>query len=107
MLSGENVPGKLTSDAILRRLSASKARTRSLGVMRIALFGSYARGDQRRGSDLDILVEFRKGMKTFDNYMDLKFFLEKMFGRKVDLVVKEAVKPALRRSILGGAIYAA
>ena len=98
---------KLTREAILRRLSASKERTRSLGVKRIALFGSFAREEQRRGSDLDILVEFRKGWKTFDNYMDLKFYLEETFGRGIDLVLKEAIKPDLRRSILDGAIYAA
>ena len=101
------MPGKLTRDIIMRRLSASKGNFRSLGVKRIALFGSFARGDQRKDSDVDVLVEFRKGMKTFDGYMDLKFFLEEIFGRNVDLVLKEAIKPGLKRDILDGAIYAA
>jgi predicted nucleotidyltransferase len=104
---GEKVPGKLTRDIILKQLSASKGDFRSMGVKRIALFGSFARGDPRKDSDVDVLVEFRKGMKTFDGYMDLKFFLEEMFGRNVDLVLKDAIKPGLKRSILDGAVYAA
>jgi len=55
-------------------------------VMRIGLFGSYAMNKQTDKSDIDILVEFEKGKKTFDNYMNLKFFLEALFKCKVDLV---------------------
>ena len=97
----------LSKDDVLKSLSASKRRFRALGVRRIGLFGSFARGEQRKGSDLDILVEFERGKKSFDNYMDLKFLLEDLFGRDVDLVVKEAIRPALRNSILEGAVYAA
>ena len=48
------------------------------------------RGEQKEKSDIDILVEFEKGKKTFDNYMDLKFFLEEIFGVEVDLITIEA-----------------
>jgi len=91
----------------LRRIKSNSDRIRAFGVKRVALFGSYARDENSSSSDVDILVEFEKGQKTFDNYMDLKFFLESMFGRKVDLVVREAIKPALERSIMDGAVYAA
>uniref|UniRef100_A0A832I953 Nucleotidyltransferase n=1 Tax=Pseudothermotoga hypogea TaxID=57487 RepID=A0A832I953_9THEM len=70
------------------------------GVEEIALFGSYARGEETFESDIDILVEFRKGCKTFDNYMDLKFYLEELFKKPVDLVIKSAIKPRLKRYIL-------
>ena len=50
-----------------------------------SLFGSYARGDQKASSDIDILVEFDK--PTFRNFMDLSFYLEDLFGREVDLVM--------------------
>lgn len=76
------------------------------GVSRIGVFGSFARGEGKRVSDVDVLVEFREGRKTFDNYMDLKFFLEGLFGRKVDLVTVQALKPQLKETILHEVIYA-
>jgi len=76
------------------------------GVARIGIFGSYARGEEKPESDVDVLVEFRNGEKTFDHYMGLKFFLEDLFGRKVDLVMKEAIKPRLREPILSEVVYA-
>ncbi len=56
---------------------------------------------------MDLLVEFEKDKITFDNYMDLKFFLEYLFKRKVDLVMHEAIKPDLKPYILGSVKYAA
>ena len=110
--AGEYCLGKLMLSPIsreeaLRRINANADRIRALGAKRVALFGSVARGEHGTGSDVDILVEFERGKKTFDNYMDLKIFLEGLFGRKVDLVLKDAIKPALRDSILEGAVYAA
>jgi len=61
------------------------------------LFGSYLKGEAKESSDIDVLVEFEKGKKTFDNYMELKFFLEDLFKRKVDPVIDESVKPELRK----------
>lgn len=45
-------------------------------------------------------------MKTFDNFMNLKFYLEDLFGRKVDLVTKSALKPRMRDVVLKEVIYA-
>ena len=95
----------LGGEEILKRIEKNMARVRSFGVQRIGLFGSYLRGEQGPESDIDILVEFREGMKTFDNYMELKFFLEELLGCKVDLVIKEAVKPRMRPYILKGVRY--
>jgi len=75
-------------------------------VKRIGLFGSYIRNEQKDRSDIDILVEFEKNQKTFDNYMDLKFFLEDLFKSKVDLVVVEAIKPDLKPYIMRSVRYA-
>ncbi len=57
-------------------------------------------------SDIDVLVEFNKLEKSFDNYMELKFYLEKLFHRRVDLVIREALKPRIRQHILKEVIYA-
>ena len=76
------------------------------GVEKIGIFGSFARKEERPDSDVDILVEFRPGEKTFDNYMNCKFYLEDLFGRKVDLVTNAALKPLIRDPILQEVIYA-
>jgi predicted nucleotidyltransferase len=75
------------------------------GVKEIGIFGSYARSEQEEQSDIDILVEFKNGYKTFDNYMDLKDFLEDLLGMGVDLVVKTALKPRLKEVILQEVVY--
>ncbi len=64
----------LTSEVILKKIRENMDVIRGYGVKRIGLFGSYVRGEQGLESDVDILVEFESGMKTFDNYMGLKFF---------------------------------
>jgi len=76
------------------------------GVAQIGIFGSFIRGEERPDSDVDVLVAFRKGEKTFDNYMDCKFYLEDLFGRKVDLVMREAIKKRLKKPILSEVVYA-
>jgi uncharacterized protein len=76
------------------------------GVRRIGIFGSFARGEEREDSDLDVLVVFEEGQKTFDNYMDLKFYLEDLFGREVDLVTERALKPQLKDIIMKEVVYA-
>ncbi len=94
----------LTRDDIFLFLARHRARLQAMGVSRIALFGSRARGDGRPGSDVDVLVSLRT--KSFDAYMDLKFFLEDGLGGPVDLVLEEAVKPRLRPVIMAEAVYA-
>ena len=96
----------LTAEEILKLIQQNRERIRRYGVKRIGLFGSYLRGEQKESSDIDILVEFEKGKKTFDNYMELKFFLEDLFKRKVDLVIAESVKPELRKYIMESVKYA-
>lgn len=54
-------------------------------VKEIGIFGSYARGEETFTSDIDILVDFEKKGKTFDNYMELKYFLEELLGLRLTL----------------------
>jgi len=68
-------------------------------VVDIGIFGSCAQGDMKKRSDIDVLVSFEQGHKDFFNYMRLKQYLEGLLGRKVDLVIKEAVKPRLQERI--------
>ena len=75
-------------------------------VRRIGVFGSFARGEGKEGSDIDVLIELEEEYETFDNYMDLKYFLEDMFGRKVDLVTVDTLRPQLKDAILREVVYA-
>jgi predicted nucleotidyltransferase len=71
-----------------------KYKVKTLGV-----FGSYVRGEQKKSSDLDILVEFQEPVGLF-KFMELEEFLEKNTGVKIDLVSKKALKPRIRKHIL-------
>jgi predicted nucleotidyltransferase len=88
---------------IFSRLQQERDFLRESGVNRIGLFGSTARGEDREDSDLDFLVEMKN--PTFDGYMDVKFRLEDLFKRKVDLVLSHCIKPRLRQSILAETVY--
>jgi uncharacterized protein len=93
-----------TREEILATIEAHADELRRLGAKSLALFGSVARGEGTESSDIDLLVE--RQPKTFDAYMDVKLFLERALGRKVDLVLADAVKPRLRPMILAEAVRA-
>jgi hypothetical protein len=73
-------------------------------VKRIGVFGSCVRGDEEPESDVDIIVELVE--PTFDHYMDLKFRLEEILCRPVDLVIADTVKPRLKPVIEQEVVYA-
>ena len=77
------------------RLDSLRAR---YGVKSLALFGSAARDELRPESDIDVLVEF-SGPATFERYFDLKDDLERLLGRRVDVVTIRGLKPRARRMI--------
>ncbi len=64
---------------IIKFLRDNSEKLENYGVKRIGLFGSYKKDKQNKKSDIDIIVKFNQGDKTFDNYMDLKFYLEDKF----------------------------
>ncbi len=90
---------------ILSTLSQHAPELRkSFSVNRIGLFGSFVSGTANEKSDVDILVELNE--PSFDHYMDLKFYLERLFERSVDLVLSDTIKPRLRPIIDREVIYA-
>lgn len=82
-----------------------KAISNTYGVVSIAVFGSYAKNKQKKRSDIDIFVDLKEKYKTFDNFMELKFFLEKIVGRKIDLLIKESIREELKSRIFKEAVY--
>ena len=92
-----------TLDDLVGRIAAVEAQIRSLGVRRLAVFGSVARGTAMPDSDADVLVQFVAGAKTFDRFMALSELLEDRLGRRVELVTTEALSPYLGPRILAEA----
>ena len=78
----------------------NKAKLEQYGVKQIGLFGSFVRDEGTDESDIDFLVDFEKGKKTFDNFMDLAFFLEELFQRKVEIVTHQSLSPYIGPRIL-------
>jgi uncharacterized protein len=90
---------------ILRTIAAMRQElSQRFSVKRIGIFGSFARGEEGPASDVDIIVELAE--PTFDHYMDLKFHLEEVLQRPVDLLMADAVKPRLRPILEREAVYA-
>ncbi len=86
----------MSKERILSLLASRREDIRvKFGVRKLGIFGSAARDDMRSGSDVDILVEFQ-APATFDQYMDLKAYLETLLGTTVDLVTEDALKPRMR-----------
>lgn len=73
-----------------------------LGAKKLAIFGSTARNEETKASDIDILVDF-DATKGFFVFADLKFYLEELLKTHVDLVSTRALHPALKKRILSEA----
>jgi len=89
-----------TKEEILQVLHQNQSQILALGVKRVGLFGSFVRGEQHVNSDVDLLVEFEQGQKTFDHFIQLSFLLEDSLGRTVELVTPDALSPYIGPSIL-------
>jgi len=77
---------------------------RKFKVKEIGIFGSYTRGKQKEKSDIDVLVEFSEPVGLFE-FMDLEEYLQNLFGVKVDLVSRKALKPHIGERILREVIF--
>ncbi|MDI6770442.1 MAG: nucleotidyltransferase family protein [Anaerolineales bacterium] len=94
----------MTSRTVISNIRKRRAELTRLGVKSLSIFGSVARGEERPDSDVDILVEF-EGRATFDRFMDTKFYLEEILGRKVDLVMPQAIRPRMKPYIMQDLVH--
>ncbi len=85
---------ELTDKKIMNLLKKHSDILKKYKVRRIGLFGSYVRGEQKRNSDIDFLVEFEEA--NFDNFMDLVFSLEDLFSKKVELITNGNLSPYIQ-----------
>ncbi len=90
---------------VVERLRANVSRIQKLGVKRIGLFGSFVRDEATLDSDVDVLVEFEAGQKTFDRFMELSTLLEGILQRPVEVVTIEALSPHVGPRILESVEY--
>lgn len=95
---------ELTAETILAALNAHSAKLFELGARRLGLFGSFVRGEQTPDSDIDILVTLAR--PSYNTYSSIRFYLEDMFERKVDLVPESDIKEELRPYIMNEVVYA-
>lgn len=89
-----------TKKDILDSIAESHAVLNGLGVKSIGLFGSFLRNEAQKDSDVDLLVDFHSGKKSFDNFMELAFYLEDLFGRKVEIITPQSLSKYIGPHIL-------
>ena len=95
-----NVIKVQTKQDLLDTISENKQAIKSFGVKSLGIFGSFVKNTYTDTSDVDILVEFVTEKKSFDNFMVLAFFLEDLFGRKVELVTIQSLSKFIGPHIL-------
>jgi uncharacterized protein len=87
--------------SLLRQLSNHSSEIKRLGVKQLGIFGSFAKDTNiNADSDVDFLVEFEKDKKTYDNFIDLSFYLEELLGRKIELVTPQSLSKYIGPYIL-------
>jgi uncharacterized protein len=92
-------------DNLLELIRTNRRTIKSFGVRKVGLFGSFARNEQQPESDVDLLVEFEKGKKNFDNFIHFNFFLEGLLKRRVEVVTTQSLSPHIGPHILKEVIY--
>lgn len=95
----------LNKNVILKIIREHRNEIKPFGVSSLGLFGSFVNDSEREDSDIDILVEFEPGKKTYNNLFCLHEYLENIFERKIDLVTKEGVSKYIRPYIEESVIY--
>jgi predicted nucleotidyltransferase len=96
----------LDKEVIFKTIQQNREMLQKLGVKEIGLFGSFVRNDQKISSDIDFFVQFEKGKKNFRNFINLAYFLEELFGRRVEIVTEKALSPYIGPRIIEEVEYA-
>jgi len=86
----------MTTESIKKKIAPILKRQ---GVLKAAIFGSFARGEEKKSSDVDLLLKISKN-KTFFDLLNLKFELEQKLNRKVDIVEYETLHPLIKEGVL-------
>jgi len=91
---------------ILSTLKSKETELSKYGIKSIGLFGSYARDEQSKNSDIDILIDFESDKENFDNYMTVYDIIERLFENyKIEIVTKNGLSPYIGPTILNEVKY--
>lgn len=90
---------------ILSTIRENKSELKRFGVQSLALTGSYAEGSEQLESDIDFLVQFTPGQKTYDNLYEVHTLLTALFEKKIDLLTPEGISPLILPYMEKIAIY--
>ena len=94
-----------TKETILKLIRTHRLRIKDFGVRKVGLFGSFVRNRQNPASDIDLLIEFEKDKKNFDNFIQLNFYLEDLLKRRVEIVTTESLSPYIGPYVLKEVVY--
>jgi predicted nucleotidyltransferase len=87
--------------SLIQQLSGRSKEIKDFGVKQLGFFGSFAKdANIDKDSDVDFLVEFEPGKKTYDNFIDLSFYLEDLLGRKIELITTQSLSKYIGPHIL-------
>ena len=89
-----------TKAEVIERLQQQREQLRALGVARLGLFGSFVRDEAGPESDVDLLVDFQEGCKTFEGFFAVIDFLEELLGREVELLTRPGLSKYIGPHIL-------
>jgi uncharacterized protein len=89
-----------STEEIIGQIRQLQPQLRALGITRLALFGSFVRGEQHADSDVDLLADFASGEKTYDNFFAVCELLEACLQRRVELLTRESLSPHIGPRIL-------
>jgi uncharacterized protein len=104
-LPGLIASSRKKSPVIRKLVAAAPALRTQFGVSRIGIFGSFARGEEIRTSDVDVVVDFAPGYATLKNFVGLAEHLEALFQRKVDLITSEGIDKYIRPRVEAEVIW--
>lgn len=89
----------LTKENLLKVLRENKSKIEEMGAVKIGVFGSYVKGTATEESDVDILVEINPEGDIYGKYCNIKYFLEDLFNKKVDLLTTSHFRKNYRTEI--------